>query len=318
MSVINYSEFSTLTQCERKWAYAYLLGEEEEGAKKGLHLGTLIHLWHGRWLIGLGATLPREWTDDINTGGKPGEVRTLRLTDFDPELVERALWLAERFTAHYGQSPPSSWTVISAEEWMTRDFGDFTLVGRCDGLVEIDGQLWLIEVKSYGARPGPLAYAQVSPQLGCYSLLAEEKYGKRPFGILYQGVYTYQWAAKTMNLKDIEAFLLENPANATASKKDLRSAAKALQPRMLLPDRAPEESFEQIEVELGDAHLDTAQQYLAAAIKRRNEVAAMPHEGIPNVGRDCSWCGFKPRCWNELGGVEPYEIEVEDEDAEPV
>jgi hypothetical protein len=39
---------------------------------------------------------------------------------------------------------------------------------------------------------------------------------------------------------------------------------------------------------------------------------------LPNVGRDCSWCSFRPQCWFDLGGVEPFEIEVEDDDAEPV
>lgn len=322
MTLINYSEFNTLTDCEWKWKYAYLLGQEEEGAKRGLHLGTLCHLWHGRWLVGKGATLPLTWNDDINTGGKPGEVRCLSLTDFEPELVERALWLAGRFEKHYGSQPPSHWNVISAEQWIARDFSWGTLVGRTDGFVEIDGKLWLIEVKSYRSRPGPLAYAMVSPQLGCYSLLAEETFGVRPYGILYQGILTYQWARKPMTQKDIIAHLEADPLVRFHSQADLKSAAKELQRRedYLQPERDPADSFEQLEVELGTAHLKTAQQYLRSALKRRTDIQHHPNQAIPNVGAHCSWCGFRDQCWNALGDVEPLEIEVEleDEPAEPV
>jgi hypothetical protein len=320
VSLINFSEFSTLTQCERKWAYAYVLEQEETGAKKGLHLGTLCHLWHGNWLLGKGAYIPDEWTDDINTGGKPGEVRTLSVKDFDPDLVARALWLKERFVEHYGSEPPSSWNVLSAEEWLTRDFSWGTLVGRSDGFVEIDGQLYLIELKTYGKRPGPLAFASVAPQLGCYSLLAEEKYGKRPAGIIMQGIYTYRWQPTKPTQKSmIEQWQAEGR---TESLKDLKTAAKAYCDNPYNhTERDAAESFDQVEVELGDLHLRTAEKYLAAAVQRRSDLfyaGVVLDKVLPNVGRDCSWCGFKARCWSELGGVEEFEIELEDDDAEPV
>jgi hypothetical protein len=331
VEAINYSEFTALATCERKWAYAYIFGEQEEGARRGLHLGTLCHLWHSRWLQGLGATLPEVWTDDINTGGKPGEERTLSLTDFESELVTRATWLAGRFVACYGAEPPSSWNVISTEEWLVRDFGDFGLVGRTDGFVEIDGQLWLIEVKSFGSRPGPLAYAHVSPQLGCYGLLAEARHGHTPFGVLYQGIYTYQWkpevptqaalieAAKVGGLK-AEVHGIPTPVS-SLTKADQRTWAKARQgDPSLWTERAPEESFEQLEVELGEEHYATAYEYLASAVRRRAILRRREKfdQPIPSVGAHCLYCGFKDRCWNDLGGVEPYEIEVEDESAEPV
>jgi hypothetical protein len=277
--LINYSEFATLTQCERKFVYAYHFKLEEQGERKGLHLGTLCHQWFASWLAGNGAVLSQEWDDDIEPGGKPGAAQHYLLSDFDEELVERAKWLASRYVECYGPQPPSSWTIIGAERWMTRQFDDFTLVGRCDGLVIIDGQLWLIELKTYAGKPGPLAYAQVSPQLGCYSLLVEEDQGQRPFGVLYQGIYTYQW-------------------------------------KRAKPVRLPEESFDRIEVVLGDDHLRTAEAYLGSAVARRNDLLGGTHP-LPNVGTGCGWCGFKARCWNDLGGVEEQELIVEDSE-EPV
>ena len=333
--LINYSEFNTLTQCERRFVYQYVLNQEEGGERRGLNLGTLCHLWHSRWLTGQGATLPSEWSDDINVGGKPGEVRTLCLSDYDPALVTRAEWLAARFCAVYGESPPSSWTVISAEEWLTREFTWGTLVGRTDGFVEIDGQLYLIEVKTYGSKPGPLAYCQVSPQLGCYSLLAEEKFGKLPFGILYQGIYTYQWKPK----KPTQAALIAeveqgNPVwdwkNFPEGKQAWGRAAVDAHPGY---EREPSESFQQEWPELGHEHLRTAETYLEAAVARRSYLLlgaeetddfGTTYEGgdalrraLPSIGQQCRNCGFRPQCWADLGGVEEFEIEVED-DGEPV
>ena len=319
MTVINYSEFNTLTSCERKWAYQYVLNEAEEGARKGLFLGTLCHKWHERRLLGLGATLPSEWTDDIEPGGKPGEAQVIALASFDPELVTRATWLAGRFVECYGAEPPSWWTVISAEDWMTREFTWGTLVGRTDGFVRIEGKLWLIELKTYGARPGPLAYAQVSPQLGCYSLLAEAKYGERPWGIIYQGVYTYRWKPIVPTQASLIEMMKATPEGGCASARDLKAAAKLMQAD---PNRWTErpaaESFDQIEVELGDEHLRTAETYLQSAVNRRDDLLEHGMQALPNVGRDCSWCSFKTQCWFDLGGVEPFEIEVDDDTAEPV
>lgn len=332
--LINYSEFNTLTDCERRFVYQYVLNEAEGGEKRGLHLGTLCHLWHGRWLMGHGATLPEVWTDDINTGGKPGEQRTLSLSDFDPALVERALWLAARFELHYGSAPPSSWHVISAEEWLTREFPWGTLVGRTDGFVEIDGQLWLIEVKSYGSKPGPLAYCQVSPQLGCYSLLAEAKYGKLPFGILYQGIYTYQWKPKVPSQKALIEEAVANDAEFVLHGTHLRIAALnkgqqtdwARNELLTHPgmQRPAAESFQQEFPELGEEHLATAQAYLRSAVDRRStivrrvELEGIDAAALPSIGQHCRNCGFRPRCWSELGGIEEFEPEIEVEDDEPV
>ena len=326
--LINYSEFSTLANCEQQWRYGYIEMQEDEGEHRGMHLGTLLHLGGGRWQAGEGATLPREWTDDINTGGKPGEVRTLRLTDFDPEVVELAEWLLERYMQCYGSQPPSSWNVISAEEWLSRDFGGgrgkWTLVGRSDGAVEIDGRIWLLERKSYKSK-GRLDYAGVDPQLGCYSLLFEKKYGERPFGIIYDGIYTYQWAIKKPTQAELIAERVASlPAEAPPGgdafdtwtrKAQTEWAREAVAQHPGVQQHGPEESFERRFIDLGDGHLEAARTYLASAIRRRRVLQRRPSDAIPNVGRHCSWCGFKNKCWDALGGLDDDE-ELEYDDAE--
>ena len=324
MSVIAYSEFNTLTDCERKWAYRYVLNEPEP-ASRAMSLGTLCHRWHENWLLGHGAVLSETWTETRAPDGTQCDPVTVSLSDFDPELLMRATWLAGRFVEFYGPQPPSYWNVIGTESYMEREFTWGTLVGRSDGWVDIDGELTLIELKTYGSRPGPLAFAQVHPQLGCYSLLAEAKYGQRPDNILYQGIYTYQWKpVKPTQKSKIEEWI---GAGATEPMKDLKAAAKMFcENESNWTERPAAESFDQLEVELGDHHLRTTQQYLGAALRRRKTLlsgASLYPENVfedtlPSVGAHCSYCGFKAQCWMDLGGVEPMEIEVEDDDAEPV
>jgi len=318
LPLINYSEFNTLSQCERKWHYAYTLGEEETGNKAAMNLGTLLHLGLGKWQEGKGVELPSWWMDNISSGGKPGEMQRLQLSDFDPSVIERAEWLLERYVTHYGSAPPSSWNVISAEEWLSRDFGagrsKWTLVGRTDGAVEIDGNVWLLERKSYGSK-GRLDYVGVDPQLGCYSLLYEKKYGVRPFGIIYDGIYTYQWALKKPTQAQCIAELPpSSPIHSMLKKDQTEWAREAVERHPGVQTREPYESFERREIELGDEHLRVAKEYLAGAIRRQRVLRKRPGDAIPNVGRDCSWCGFKAQCWSDLGGGDDESIYYDDEE----
>lgn len=314
LPLINYSEFAALTRCERQHRMLYIDGIAEEhdpSAASGLNKGTLLHLGCGRWQEGLGATLPTEWTDDINTGGKPGEVRTVRLEDFDQETVDDALWLLKRYEEHYGSGLPSDWKLLSAEEWLTRRFGtgrsQWLLVGRSDGAVEIDGEVWLLERKSYKSK-GRLDYVGVDPQLGCYSLLFEAKYGKRPVGIIYDGIYTYRWTPK----KPTQQELIDASDLTFGTKKAAQDWARVQVANHPGFDRPAYESFERREIELGDAHLDAAKEYLAAAVRRRRALIKRPSDALPNVGSHCSWCPVQEECWDQLGGGFGEEIEYED------
>jgi hypothetical protein len=309
MSDLHYSELATLARCERQWCYAYALNRPDAGGP-GMHLGTLIHKWHENWLLGRGATLERTWTGTAySTGTAEGTPRTYELADFDPELVQRARWLATRWEAHYGSEVPSSWNVISVETRLSAPMPWGTLTGTLDGIIEIDGQLWLNEVKSYGSK-GRLDYVPVDPQIGVYDLLVESNYDKPAFGIIYDGIYTFMWKETRRTL----AAIREERGCSQAEAKLVQAAEPGVQ-------RPPSESFERLELDLSDDHRRTTANYLGAAVEQRTMLLA--HDDvlaatIPNVGRDCSWCGHKPICWRELGGVEPEEIEVDDGTVEPV
>lgn len=328
MTSMHFSEMATLASCERKWAYRYALGSEEE-AGHAAHLGTLLHVGTASWLNGDGVELPARWDAPSHTNGaEPGDMVTYSLADFAPEVVAKARWLLNRYQAHYGSVPPSHWNVISTEQWLTAETPWGTLAGTADAIVEIDGELWLIEHKSYGAK-GRLDWVQVDPQLGVYDLLVEANYGKSAFGILFDGIYTYQWKPKQRTLKDIVADL-GTPLDG-GTKADVLATARLIQASEPGIERDPSESFERVLVDLSDDHRCTTSQYLSAATQRRDnllDTSFHPFGGtyeenilastIPNIGRQCSYCDFKPRCWSELGGVDPVDVEVEDEDAEPV
>ena len=178
MTTIHFSEFSTLAACERKWAYRYALGSKQE-AGHAAHLGTLLHVGTASWLNGRGAELPASWrAPEYSVGAEPGAMVVHRLSDFRAEVVEKARWLLARYEKHYGSGPPSHWNVISTEQWLTAQTPWGTLAGTADAIIETEGELWVIEHKSYGSK-GRLDWVQVDPQLGVYALLVEANFGRR-------------------------------------------------------------------------------------------------------------------------------------------
>lgn len=319
---INYSEFAALGRCETAWGYGYAFRQEESGPRTGLHKGTLLHVAGDRWLRGLGATLPEEWTDDINTGGKPGEERTLRLADFDPDVVADVQWLSSRYEQHYGPKPPDDWEIVSAEEWLTCTWRGITLVGRTDGIFrDGEGKLWLRELKSYGTK-GIMSMTDILPQLTVYYILVEANYGPL-HGILMDGIYTYHWKPKQRTLTEIEDELRAGP-HTVLSKADLRLAAKRVQATEPGIEREPAESFQREWADRTLDQLDIGVAYLEAAVARRYTLL-LSHDvlaaTVPNVSSICKSCGFRPQCWSRLTGgayEEEPEVEVDDDELEPV
>lgn len=328
--VINFSEFWALAGCEQRWVYGYLQQEHEVGERRGLNLGTLLHLGGDLWNQGQYAEnvwLPEEWTDDINTGGKPGEPQTRYLKDFDPQVVEDARWLLNRYVAHYGPVPPSSWRMIDSERWLSAAIGpNLLLVGRTDGVLRIEGDpeipdgLWLMERKSYGAK-GRLNYVHVDPQLVIYKRLVEAEYGEPITGVLYDGFYTYHWKPEKPTL----AAIIEAAGGADGAQWPTKKAAtewarheQAKHPGI---ERPASESFERRFPDISEEMVAVGERYIAAAVRRRAQLVADPSQAMPNVGHSCNSCGFKARCWAELRGLDPEtvdDIELEDPDAEPV
>lgn len=318
MEQINYSELSTLASCERKWWYGYNSDYvESEENKRGLHLGTLLHLFHDRWMkreLMEGALyLPEAWTDDINTGGKPGEPRTLTIAEFSEEVITDALWLMDRWVKHYGIEPPSDWDVLATEEWLTADIGGVQLVGRHDGLIRVNGDLWLNEVKSYRSK-GRLDSVQVEPQPSTYVKLVEANYGETITGIMYDGIYTYHWKPELPTQKaliDAERALWNEGALGGMNGKQRTEWAREAQQSHPGIERPVEESFDRRWTDRTPTQIARDMSVYHAAVTHRDLLKVVDVDStIPNVGMACNMCGFKDRCWSHLAGSDDIEIEL--------
>lgn len=317
---INYSELASLASCERKWWYGYnSTYEESPDNKRGLYLGTLLHLFHDRWMnreLTAGELfLPQSWTDDINTGGKPGDVRTLTIEDFPDDVISDAHWLMDRWVKHYGMEPPSDWEIIATEEWLTADIGNgVELVGRHDGLFRVNGDLWLNEVKSYKSK-GRLDSIQVEPQPATYVKLVEANYGETIVGIMYDGIYTYHWKPELPTQKAlIESAIASGDDQwlLGATKKAQTEWARARLAEHPGIERPVEESFDRRWTDRTPLQITRDMAVYQSAVNHRDYLKALPLDStLPNVGMACNMCGFKDRCWSYLAGSEEDEREIE-------
>lgn len=278
---ISPSELSTLAQCEWKWHFKYEQ-EEEDPPGPALQLGTLVHKWGEAWHSGEGAVLPSYWVDDylVYVKGVAPKDAIVHLSDFPEETIVTAEWLAGRYEEHYGPRPPENWEIIATEPFIPFDFGDgVQVICRADHLIRIHDDeeyegLWLREMKSYG-RNSRLELTTISPQETTYLIGAEEAYGERPRGILFDGVYTYQW----------------------------------VKPRPAV------DSFQRIWTNRNEEQVQLALRQLGAAVDRKYELIGQPiTSALANVGPLCTSCNFKHQCFQRMLGDDYSEIAVEDDE----
>lgn len=303
---VSYSEASTLAGCEQRWWYRY--GEEiEETPGAALVLGTLLHVGTGEpWLRNGVAELPVDWED-------PHSGEMVYLADFPEAEVAKAEWLLDRWNKHYG--PPSDdWEIIAVEDSFSFEWNGLLIVVRTDGLIRerSTGHLWLREVKSYG-RNTRLELVSVSPQETIYAAGIEAKYGERPFGILFDGIYTYQWVPEKPTQKELIAEA-EAHGMTWATKKAATVWAREMVEQHPGVERPPADSFSRLWPDRSEEQIDRALEWLAAVAERKYELTEIRQKPIANVGPLCDSCFFKPRCFQDLLGVESDEIEVELDD----
>lgn len=318
-TVTNYSELNTLAMCERRWAFGYEQGKQEEGKKVGLHRGTLLHLGKGRWSTGLGATLPERWEDDMGPGGRPGEQQQYSLADFDPDVVESARWLLDRFAAHYGDAPPPDWKLLATEPWLSGMIGGEKVVGRADNLWEIDGRVWLDETKSFGSK-GRADFLAVDPQVSIYYTLVKQTFGLDIFGIMWDGIYTYRYAKQRPTQAQI-IDLAEQSGQSFPTKKAAQDWARAeLATSRYDTEQPPELSFQREWLDRTPLQIEAQGHAVRAAVARMEHLREVDRSGLdiiertmPNIGQTCKGCGHKNRCWAQLLGEPEYAEYGDDE-----
>lgn len=303
---IDYTEAYTLAQCEVKHDLKYNHGFDANRKGPGLQKGTLLHLAGERWLKGEGMTLPQRWVDNYTE-------TPMEIGDFGEEIVDDVDWLCARYMEHYGETPPDDWEIVAVEtplEWKL-PYRDVTVFGRADGLVRVDGKLWLRELKSYG-RNSRLDIVQVSPQETTYLKGVEETFGERPYGILFDGIYTYRWKPKQRTLAEIEAELVAE--GGMWSKTGLRAAAKMIQANEPGIERPAADSFHREWTDRNEFQVEQAVVQMAAIANRRWELTIEGQVPIANIGPSCNSCDVRTECFNRLLGEDWTEIGWEDDE----
>jgi PD-(D/E)XK nuclease superfamily protein len=181
---IDFSSLNTLTSCPKRWHYRYVQGLPED-ASAALTFGSLMHeLWGEFWRGSLWqATLKAEvqaWQD-----ANPE-------AEFVPEYFDKAFWLMSRYETVYGPERRDIKVIGVEVPFRVRLPGRYGwLVGRIDGLFEIDHRLWVAEFKTMADWTKLDTYTW-DPQVSLYYWAAQQM-GYEPFGILVDAARTYRW-----------------------------------------------------------------------------------------------------------------------------
>lgn len=190
------------------------------------------------------------------------------------EIRSTAEWLLLRYD-HVYQPTHHEWTVEGIEVEMEVDLGGGLLAqGRADLFVyhKPTKLLFLDETKSMNDWRR-LETLTVDPQVTHYYALARRS-GYDIEGVLYDAIRTYRW------------------------KRD---------------PHPPEDSFQRIYLDRTEDQVTQGYLELQAFADRRTALedqGAGPLRSISD--RNCSWCAFKARCWEELAFPEPT-IEIIEE-----
>jgi len=146
------------------------------------------------------------------------------------------------------------------------------LCGAIDQLLEIDGKAWVREGKTM-ADFSKMDQHERSHQTTFY-MWAARQLGYEPWGILLDGIRTYQW------------------------KRDAHP---------------PADSFERRWLDRGDQHLENAIREADIGLQLARELISGRLRPLRNISDHCGWCPYKNECNEDLGHsdlVVPNEFEM--------
>lgn len=274
MKPIRITEVGTMGVCEKKWHYRYVL-EQEDPSSPAMSKGTLLHGMYAAW-----------W--------KHGQPETMVGFDFDLVLAEvnpdhlpdvqkmkaqdldDALWIFERFCLVNGGL--DHFELVGSEIELEAEVDGLLLQGKADAIVRNirTNDLFLAECKSMRDWRR-LDILEVDPQMTHYYLLCQAA-GYPVKGIMYDALKTYRW------------------------KRDEHPPEDSI--RRLFINR----TAEQCEASLDDLHAFADRREDLTDLPRRRR---KPLRNISSFG-SCSFCSFRPQCWEELAFPET-EFDLVDE-----
>jgi PD-(D/E)XK nuclease superfamily protein len=256
---IDFSSLQSLASCQWRWHARYVLGLPDRPGTAAM-LGTLMGdltaiFWEGGdWRAYL-EQAEREWVLAGATGGDEDAFATL------PEWMGRAAWLMARYEEHYGEELDSV-KVLGTEMFfrlkLPHRYG--YLVGKIDQLWEIDGRVWVRECKTMSDW-SKMDQHERSHQTTFY-MWAARQMGYEPWGILLDGIRTFQW------------------------KRDVHP---------------PADSFERRWLDRGEVHMDNCIREADKGLKLAREIISGRLEPFRNINDHCQWCSYRNECNADLG-----------------
>lgn len=275
MKPIRITELGTMATCERKWWYRYGDPEASHDDESSIAMtkGTLVHAMWGDWWMNRGGVDATRVMDAI-----PEDRREL-ITE---EIMEDAVWLMGRYAQVYGPHL-DEWEMVENEVELKGVIDGLDCEGRADGLIRHveSGRLFLAECKTMRDWRR-LDILTVDPQITHYWTLARAM-GHDIDGVLYDAIRTYRW------------------------KRDEHKHPPEETVRRLFIDR----TIEQSRMAADELHAFHDRRLALTQPSQGNQRKTLPLRHID--AQTCSWCSFRPRCWEELAFPNPEpEIELVD------
>jgi len=315
-NLTSYTELSTLANCEMKWWLRYkehIKGEQSEAMFLGSLMGKLCDAFtRGDPWRSVAQALWSEYAEahDLNV-------------DVDVEKLDiapwpKALWLMARYERHYASDLGSFRVVAQEQHYKARiPSTKQTHEAYIDEVWEDHlGRLWVVERKTYG-RNTKSENVWVDPQLTLNLWVAKAATGIEFAGIVWDGIYTYQWKPDKPTQGALIAERIEDGIGAVDddfagwTKKAQQEWARGAVERHPGVDRADSESFERLWMDRTPEHIDAALKEVRGAVRRREALrrGATP---LRNIGPLCGFCDGKSTCFSRLAFPQDDIVIVED------
>lgn len=248
--------------CERR----FVLTAQSEGHRgspgPALQLGTAIHtLTEARWR-------GQDFRTNIERACR--EVAPSWQARFAvPEIVQKAAWLVERHERMYPVLP----IALATELAFDLPIPGGRLRGRVDGLVmDPDPEhrgLWIIETKSFGDFKR-VDWLPDDPQPYTYMWAVGQQGFTNVAGVLWDGIYTYQWSDK--------------------------KGKRVMSPAEYDQEHPVSDSFRRVWLPYDQAKIDRTMGDYARQAARAQMVLADPDLAVPSRGAGCTYCGVYNEC----------------------
>jgi len=182
-----WSRLSTVLQCPQKYAYTYLLSEEEGGGKGGgnspaLIKGSLIHTGLAHHYRRMMADQQGENREDWYEPMIAMQFQAMQEGEAWEEHLEASQDSVRDYISHYGLE---EFKIVAVEEMISTKIGEYLVTGRADLIIQqrSTGKVWIVDHKTTSRISSTQQkYYGISGQLIGYEYMGRELFGEELWG----------------------------------------------------------------------------------------------------------------------------------------